>query len=44
VKVTAVAIGAPIAEEPGVWLQFLAGFDMIFGVVTVALFGRMVRA
>lgn len=44
VKVTAVAVGAPIAEDPDVWLQFLLGFDMIFGVVTVALFGRMVRA
>jgi heme exporter protein B len=44
VKVTAVAVGAPVAEDPYGWLQFLAGFDMIFGVVTVALFGRMVRA
>jgi heme exporter protein CcmB len=44
VKVTAVAVGAPIAEDPEVWLKFLAGFDMIFAVVTVVLFGRMVRA
>ncbi len=44
VKVTAVAVGAPIAEDPEVWLKFLLGFDMIFGVVTVMLFGRMVRA
>lgn len=44
VKVTALAVGAPLAEEPGPWLKFLAGFDMVFGVVTLLLFERMVRA
>ncbi|MBP7124975.1 heme exporter protein CcmB [Myxococcota bacterium] len=44
VKVTALSLGAPVAEEPGGWLRFLVGFDMIFGVVTVLLFGRMIRA
>jgi len=44
VKVTAVAVGAPVVEDVDTWIRFLAGFDMIFGVVTVALFGRMVRA
>ena len=43
-KVTALALGAPIAEDSGPWLRFLAGFDMIFGVVTLGLFERMVRA
>jgi len=44
VKVTALSIGAPIAEEAGGWLRFLVGFDMIFGVITMLLFGRMIRA
>lgn len=44
VKVTAVAVGAPILEDPWAWLRFLAGFDMIFGVVTILLFERMVRS
>jgi heme exporter protein CcmB len=43
VKVTAVSVGAPVLEEPGMWLQFLLGFDMIFGVATWFLFGRMIR-
>ncbi len=44
VKVTALGVGAPLAEEPGPWLRFLVGFDMVFGVVTLLLFDRMVRA
>lgn len=44
VKITALTIGAPIAEEPASWLRFLLGFDMVFGAVTLALFGRMVRS
>lgn len=44
VKATALAVGAPLAEEPGPWLRFLVGFDMVFGVVTLLLFDRMVRA
>lgn len=44
VKVTSVAVGAPVAEDPGTWLRFLLGFDMIFAVATWFLFGRMIRA
>ena len=44
VKVTAVSVGAPLAEDPGSWLGFLVGFDMIFGVATLALFERMIRS
>lgn len=44
VKVTAVSVGAPLAEEPFIWLRFLLGFDMIFAVVTLLLFERMIRS
>ncbi len=44
VKVTALAVGAPVAEEAGPWLRFLLGFDMVFSVTTLLLFERMVRA
>jgi heme exporter protein B len=44
VKVTSVAVGAPLAEDPAGWLRFLLGFDMIFAVATWTLFGRMIRA
>ena len=44
VKVTAVAVGAPMAEPAAPWLGFLAGFDMIFGVATLLLFDRMIRS
>lgn len=44
VKVTSLALGAPLAEEPGPWLRFLLGFDMVFGVITLFLFERMVRS
>lgn len=44
VKVTALAVGAPLAEESGPWIRFLLGFDMVFGVVTLLLFERMVRS
>ncbi|MBM4396493.1 MAG: heme exporter protein CcmB [Deltaproteobacteria bacterium] len=44
VKVTALSVGAPLQEDAGAWLRFLLGFDMIFGAVTVLLFGRMIRS
>ncbi len=44
VKVTSVAVGAPVNEDAWMWLKFLLGFDMIFAVATWFLFGRMIRA
>ncbi|NOZ02577.1 MAG: ABC transporter permease [Deltaproteobacteria bacterium] len=44
VKVTALAVGAQVAEDASMWLKFLLGFDMIFGVVTLLLFDRMIRS
>jgi heme exporter protein B len=44
VKVTALSIGAPLAEDAAGWLRFLLGFDMIFGVTTLLLFERMIRS
>ena len=44
VKLTAVALGSASPAEGSDWLGFLLGFDMIFAVVTLHLFERMVRA
>jgi len=44
VKVTSLAVGAPSLDDGAAWLQFLLGFDMIFAVATLALFGRMIRS
>lgn len=44
VKVSALSVGAPLQEDSGAWLRFLLGFDMIFGAVTVLLFGKMIRS
>ncbi|MBL6974285.1 MAG: heme exporter protein CcmB [Deltaproteobacteria bacterium] len=44
VKVTSLAVGAPLAEDVSMWLRFLIGFDMIFAVATLLLFERMIRS
>jgi len=41
VKATALAVGAQ--EEPANWIEFLLGFDLVYGAVTILLFGPMVR-
>lgn len=43
VKVVGGSLGAPGVTEYGSWLRFMIGFDMIFGAVTTALFGPMMR-
>lgn len=44
VKVTALSIGAAIEDDASAWLRFMLGFDMLYGVATLLLFGRMIRS
>ena len=42
VKVSTMAFGAPIAEDPVKWLNFSAGYDMILLVLTAFIFKKTV--
>ena len=43
VKVSTLAFGAPLAEDPWKWLHFSAGYDVILLVLTVFIFDKTVK-
>mgnify|MGYP000216677666 CR=1 FL=1 len=43
VKVSAIALGAPIFEDVNPWLRFMLGFDLFAGLLAFLLFERMIR-
>ncbi len=44
VRLTGAALGLGMPESDGFWLRFLTGFDLVVCGMSLALFGRMIRA